>query len=84
MKLLGIKNLVSIFTRFIFIFCMIILSILIPGCPPDVTGFAIINLRQYIIVIKNNNISNEFQCLNDKEADNNSIPVKIQLRTKLK
>ncbi|HZD81549.1 MAG TPA: hypothetical protein VE076_01625 [Nitrososphaeraceae archaeon] len=47
---------------------MIILSIIIPGCPPDVTEFALITLRQFI-TIKNNNNSNEFQRLNGKEAD---------------
>ena len=67
-KLLEIKNPVTIFSRYIYICLMIILSIIIPGCPPDVTEFALITLRQFI-TIKNNNNSNEFQRLNGKEAD---------------
>ncbi len=71
MNLLENKNPITIFTRYIYICSMIILSIIIPGCPPDITKFAIITLRQFIIIKKNNN-SNEFQCLNDKEAHNNN------------
>jgi hypothetical protein len=67
-KLLEIKNPVTIFSRYTYICLMIILSIIIPGYPPDVTEFALITLRQFI-TIKNNNNSNEFQRLNDKEAD---------------
>lgn len=75
-KLLEIKkNPVTIFARYIYICLMIILSIIIPGCPPDVTEFALITLRQFITIKNsnnNNNNSNEFQRLNDKEADNNN------------
>jgi hypothetical protein len=76
-KLLEIKkNPVTIFARYIYICLMIILSIIIPGCPPDVTEFALITLRQFITIKNsnnnNNNNSNEFQCLNGKEADNNN------------
>ena len=67
-KLLEIKNPVTIFSRYTYICLMIIFSIIIPGCPPDVTEFALITLRQFI-TIKNNNNSNEFQRLNGKEAD---------------
>ena len=67
-KLLEIKNPVTIFSRYTYICLMIILSIIIPGCRPDVTEFALITLRQFI-TIKNNNNSNEFQRLNGKEAD---------------
>jgi hypothetical protein len=74
-KLLEIrKNPVAIFARYIYICLMILLSIIIPGCPPDVTEFALITLRQFITIknSNNNNNSNEFQCLNGKEADNNN------------
>jgi NADH:ubiquinone oxidoreductase subunit B-like Fe-S oxidoreductase len=75
-KLLEIKkNPVIIFARYIYICLMIILSIIIPGCPPDVTEFALITLRQFITIKNsnnNNNNSNEFQRLNGKEADNNN------------
>jgi hypothetical protein len=69
-KLLEIKNPVIIFSRYTYICLMIILSIIIPGCPPDVTEFALITLRQFITIKNNNNNnSNEFQHLNGKEAD---------------
>lgn len=76
-KLLEIKkNPVAIFARYIYICLMILLSIIIPGCPPDVTEFALITLRQFITIKNsnnnNNNNSNEFQRLNGKEADNNN------------
>ena len=68
-KLLEIKNPVTIFSRYTYICLMIILSIIIPGCPPDVTQSALITLRQFITIKNNNNNSNEFQRLNGKEAD---------------
>ena len=60
---------------------MIILSIIIPGCPPDVTEFALITLRQFITIKNsNNNNSNEFQRLNGKEADDNNNNIMLRYR----
>jgi hypothetical protein len=82
-KLLEIKkNPVIIFARYIYICLMIILSIIIPGCPPDVTEFALITLRQFITIknSNNNNNSNEFQRLNGKEADDNNNNIMLRYR----
>jgi hypothetical protein len=82
-KLLEIrKNPVAIFARYIYICLMILLSIIIPGCPPDVTEFALITLRQFITIknSNNNNNSNEFQRLNGKEADDNNNNIMLRYR----
>jgi hypothetical protein len=81
-KLLEIKkNPVIIFARYIYTCLMIILSIIISGCPPDVTEFALITLRQFITIKNsNNNNSNEFQRLNGKEADDNNNNIMLRYR----
>ena len=45
-----LKNLVSLFIKFVYLFSMVVLSIVIPGCPPDDVGFAIVNLRHNLSI----------------------------------
>jgi hypothetical protein len=42
------KELVLALLKSIYLFCIVLLFIVIPGCPPEDAGFAIVILRRFI------------------------------------